>query len=254
MKLIYHPLFGVRSRAIAKRVLAATVVLSLAAIAVPLAMDKIAASRTYQLFGGLINHVDTDKKLVALTFDDGPDENTDRIVEMLDELDIRATFFVIGSAVEKNPEYARKLVNHGHELGNHTFNHRPLVGVTYTAVARELSSSDALIRKAGYYGPVHFRPPYGKKGAVLPLYLRMHNRTTVMWSNHPEDFTRRRPQPTNEIVNYTVSHASPGDIIILHPWYGRETIRSAIPYIVNELRAQGYEFVTVSELRAQSND
>lgn len=77
---------------------------------------------------------------------------------MLDELDVRATFFVIGSAMEKYPEYGRKLAHHGHELGNHTFNHRPMLGVSYTTVAKELSASDALIRKAGYYGPVHFRP------------------------------------------------------------------------------------------------
>ena len=84
------------------------------------------------------------------------------------------------------------------------------------------------------------------------MYLRAHERTTVMWSNHPEDFTRRKPQSTTEIVNYAVKHAKPGDIMILHPWYGRENIRSAIPYIVKELRSQGYEFVTLSELRARA--
>ena len=251
-RLIYHPHFGVRSRAWVKRVMAIATLLSLLAVSIPIAMEKISTSRNYQLFGGLINHVDTEKKLIALTFDDGPDEHTDQIVSMLDELDVRATFFVIGSAMEKYPEYGRKLAHHGHELGNHTFNHRPMLGVSYTTVAKELSASDALIRKAGYYGPVHFRPPYGKKGAVLPMYLRAHERTTVMWSNHPEDFTRRKPQSTTEIVNYAVKHAKPGDIMILHPWYGRENIRSAIPYIVKELRSQGYEFVTLSELRARA--
>lgn len=242
----------VPSRKHARQLIALTAVLAVLALCIPLAVERIATSRTYQLFGGLINHVDTQRKVIALTFDDGPDENTDAIVKMLDALDVTATFYVIGSAIEEHPEYVRTLVRHGHELGNHSLTHRPLIGVSYTGVAKEVSATDKLIRNAGYYGPVTFRPPYGKKGAVLPLYLAAHERTTVMWSNHPENFAVGY-QPTVEIVDRAVAEARPGDILLLHPWYGRENIRRAVPYIVAQLRAQGYEFVTVSQLRTYAD-
>ena len=218
----------------------------------PMAVDKLISARTFLAFGNLVSQVDTREKIIALTFDDGPDRNADDILALLDSVDVKATFYVNGANIAQYPQRTRRIVESGHELGNHTYTHRALVGVSYNTIEKEITETDNLIRGAGYYGPLTFRPAYGRKGLLLPYYLGMHNRTTVMWSVHAEIFAPNVRQSAQEIVDYTVGHAFPGAIIILHPWFEREHIRQAIVPIVRQLKAQGYEFVTISELQRRA--
>lgn len=209
---------------------------------------RIMDSRTYQLFGTLVDRVDTDEKVVALTLDDGPSDLTPEVLHTLADAGVPATFYVTGDEMAERPELGRAIVEAGHELGNHTATHRRMVLVGGDTVAKEIESTDTAIRDAGYDGEITFRPPYGKKLIALPLYLDEHDRTTVMWDVEPDSVS----SDTDEIVRTTLEQTRPGSIILLHVMYpSRTSSLEAIPEIVDGLRADGYRFVTVSELLDQ---
>ncbi|GHH65497.1 chitooligosaccharide deacetylase [Streptosporangium violaceochromogenes] len=214
-----------------------------------LGVHRLAGSRTYQLAGDLTDRVETREKVVALTFDDGPDEHISEIVGTLAGEHVRATFFVIGSQLEVHPEYGATLVAAGHQLGNHTYTHRRMVFVSPDTVAAEVERTNTLIRETGQEGDIPFRPPNGKKLLTLPLHLAEHRQRTVMWDVEPD--SGARPTPA-EIVTMVREQARPGSIILLHPWYptGRNT-REAITPLIEGLRADGYRFVTIAELLAR---
>ena len=201
---------------------------------------QLVSARSYQLGGGiLVDRVDTEQKVIALTLDDGPSDRTPEVLRVLSDLDVPATFYLNGRDIDARPEHARAIVEAGHELGNHTYNHRRMVFVTRGTVAEEVEKTDTAIRGTGYQGPITFRPPYGKKLWALPDYLSDHYRTTVMWDVEPD----------SGVTADAVDQARAGSIILLHVMYGNgaESL-AAIPRIVEDLRAQGYRFVTVSDL------
>jgi peptidoglycan/xylan/chitin deacetylase (PgdA/CDA1 family) len=209
---------------------------------------RLIPSRTTQLAGQLVQRVDTDERVVALTFDDGPtDADVDAILEALAQRGVVATFYLNGKDIEANPEAMNALIAGGHEIGNHTWSHRSMAFVTFETVADEIESTDAAIRAAGYEGPITFRPPFGNKLLTLPLYLAQHDRVTVTWDVSAEDFSGVQ-QSSAEIASGTVEMTSPGSIILLHPWFGRTSSQEAIGEVIDQLQAQGYRFVTVSDL------
>ena len=210
---------------------------------------KVMNSRTFQFFGDIITHVDTDKKVVALTFDDGPTDKTDEVLRVLEEADIKATFFVNGSNISDKPENAAKIVKAGHELGNHTYSHHRMVFKSMSYIKREIEDTDRLIRESGYKGDIHFRPPNGKKLLLLPYYLSRNNRKTIMWSLEPDSYPEIAGSP-EKIITYVESNIKPGAIILLHVMYDNEErgALESIKGIVSALGEKGYEFVTVSEL------
>lgn len=147
-------------------VVASTVVLVLVVAAV--GGLQLMNARGFQLFGTLVDRVETDEKVVALTLDDGPTEVTPRVLQMLEDLDVPATFYLTGAELEERPELGRAIVEAGHEVGNHTATHRRMVLVGSGTVAEEIERTDAAIRATGYDGEITFRPPYGKKLVTLP--------------------------------------------------------------------------------------
>lgn len=229
-----------------KRVLLALVVLLLV-LCGAFAYSK---SRTSQLFGVIVARVETPEKVVALTFDDGPtDYAADEILRNLG--DVKATFFLIGANVQECPAVAPRLVAAGHQLGNHTWSHNRMLLKSPSYIAREIETTDAQIRAAGWRGPILFRAPYSKKLVGLPWYLWRHDRVDVLFDVEPES-DGRTDQHTDRIVADVLAHTRPGSIILLHPWYhGREATRAAIAPIITGLRARGYRFVTVSDLLAR---
>ncbi|MEH7009789.1 polysaccharide deacetylase family protein [Neobacillus niacini] len=207
---------------------------------------KVSKLRTFQLFGGLTYQVETENKVIALTFDDGPTKNVDQILPLLDKYKAKATFFLIGNDIEKHLEEAEKLVEAGHQIGNHTYSHERMVLKSPTFIKEEIEKTDELIRKAGYKGEIDFRPPYGKKLVGLPYYLNKHNRETIMWSLEPDTYYTS----ADEKVNYVIENIKPGSIILLHPMYdqtGGEI--QAIEDILHKLTNDGYKFVTVDQLQ-----
>ncbi|OZI10483.1 polysaccharide deacetylase [Bacillaceae bacterium SAS-127] len=211
---------------------------------------KLMNSRTYQLFGGLTNQVETTQKVVALTFDDGPTKNTDRILQLLNKYNVKATFFLIGEEIEKNFEETKKLVEAGHQIGNHTFSHQRMIFKAPSYIKEEIEKTDQLIQLAGYSEEIDFRPPNGKKLVGLPYYLNKHNRETITWNLEPDTYYTT---PSDK-VTYVKEHIQPGSIILMHAMYndtGKEL--QAIEGVLQALLNEGYTFVTVDELQSLNN-
>ena len=205
-------------------------------------------ARCYQLLGDLVCHGANDHKHIALTFDDAPSESTsDAVLAVLAEKNVQATFFMIGENMARYPQAAQRIAAAGHELGNHSYSHRRFLLRSPAFIAREIEDTNALIRAAGYHGPIHFRPPYGKKLLGLPWYLARHHITTVMWDSEP---ARQQPPTAEAITAAALAQAHNGAIILLHPFCpdACRAEREALPHIIDGLRAQGYTLVTVSTL------
>jgi peptidoglycan-N-acetylglucosamine deacetylase len=211
---------------------------------------RLHKSRSVQLFGELVTHVDTNERVVALTFDDGPAlPYTDSVLKLLNREGVRATFFVVGRALEQHPELGRRILDEGHELGNHSFSHRPMVFMTPATVRREVERTDSLIRAAGAQGPIHFRPPYGKRLVILPWYLARTDRATVLWTLEPDTWQR----DAGAMVSHVRDNVQSGAIILLHvELRARDAERAALARIIANLRQQGYHFLTVSELMSRA--
>ena len=212
---------------------------------------NVSSSRTFQFFGELVNRVETNEKVVALTFDDGPDPaGAQQVLDTLQDEQVKATYFLMGKDLASHPELGRKIAEAGHEIGNHTYNHKRMVGVLPSTVAEEIEDTDAEIRKTGYQGEIHFRPPNGKKLFALPHYLSEHNRKTIMWDVEPDS---EGTPPAQQIEQDVLSQTKPGSIILLHPMYAsRDQTRQALKPIITKLKERGFRFVTVSALLNQA--
>ncbi|PWK14305.1 polysaccharide deacetylase family protein [Tumebacillus permanentifrigoris] len=209
---------------------------------------KLMSSRTYQVAGELVSRVETSQKVVALTFDDGPSGHTDDILKTLEQADVQATFFLIGTEIEKRPEDVKKLLQAGHEIGNHTYHHNRMIFKSPSYLRDEVEKTDQLLRDAGVTGEILFRPPNGKKLLYLPYYLSQHDRKTIMWNLEPDSLDEIASS-ADQIVEYTLTNIQPGSIILLHAMYdSRAESLKAVQGIVSGLKAQGYQFKTVSEL------
>ncbi len=172
-------------------------------------------SRTVQVMGDHVSRVDTTRKVAAA-----------------------------------HPIALHALLAAGEEIGNHSYNHRRLVFVSTTTVRHEVDAADAVIRSAGYTGPITFRPPYAKKLFSHPFEMASAGRTTVMWDLEPDSQSDISSDP-RAMTQYVVDGVQPGSIIELHPWRkGNEATRTALPLIMAALRQRGHEFDTVSELLA----
>jgi peptidoglycan/xylan/chitin deacetylase (PgdA/CDA1 family) len=226
-----------------KRALAAAILL----LAFLYGAWHLSRSRTFQLFGDIVARVETDRRVVALTFDDGPRaEVVDALLASL--RGEKATFFVCGAELRDQRGVAEKLIGAGHELGNHSYSHQRMVLKSSSFIASEFERTDALIRAAGHRGAIHVRAPYCKKLVALPWYFRKTGRTHVTFDVEPESFPEI-DRDAAKIAQHVLANVRPGSIVLLHPWYrGRERTRAAVPAIVEGLKARGYELVTVSEL------
>ncbi|MCP2241396.1 polysaccharide deacetylase family protein [Lentzea aerocolonigenes] len=210
---------------------------------------NVSSSRTFQFFGELVDRVETTDKIVALTFDDGPDPaGAQQVLDTLAAEQVQATFFLMGRDLAKHPDLGRKIAQAGHEIGNHTYNHQRMVGVLPSTAAREIEDTDAKIRETGYRGDIHFRPPNGKKLFALPHYLSEHGRKTIMWDVEPDSEGTPSAQKIEQDV---LRQTKPGSIILLHPMYAsRDQTRRALKPIIQKLKERGFRFVTVSALLA----
>ena len=189
--------------------------------------------------------VSTGRKVVAITFDDGPHpENTPRLLDMLKERRIKATFYVVGNMVKYSPQLIRRMIAEGHEIGNHTVTHGNLARMSDDALRKELQAAhDQIIAETGVT-PRTMRPPGGAiKKSQKELMLREFGYPTILWSVDPEDW--KRPGPA-VVTSRLVNGASPGGILLVHDLH-KPTV-DAMPSTLDQLLAQGYEFVTVTEL------
>ncbi|WP_081464544.1 polysaccharide deacetylase family protein [Sporosarcina newyorkensis] len=203
---------------------------------------KLMNSRTFQLFGGLTNSVETNQKVVALTFDDGPTKNVDSVLAVLNHYNIKATFFLIGNEIETNQKEAEEIVKAGHQVGNHTYSHNRMIFKSTSFIKEEIEKTDNLIRRIGYEDEIDFRPPNGKKLLALPYYLNKHKKDTITWNIEPDSAVDK--------IDYVKQNIKNGSIILLHPMYDEtgEQLK-LIEDIIKLLLDEDYEFVTVNDLQ-----
>ncbi|MBN2822241.1 MAG: polysaccharide deacetylase family protein [Coriobacteriia bacterium] len=225
--------------------------LAVAMIVTGVGLYQLTKSRSLQLVGELVHRVETGERVVALTFDDGPTpEYTDQVLQELEAHDAAATFYLVGTAAEDHPDLVAAIVKAGHELGNHSYSHPRMYFISTAMVKREIEQTDEIFRAAGYSGPITFRPPGCKRLLTTPLYLASTDRTTVTWDLEPDSLSEIADD-ADALADYVVDNIRPGSIVLMHVMYdGREPSRAALPEILKRLEAEGYRFVTVSELLA----
>ena len=183
----------------------------------------------------------TGKKLVALTFDDGPVKSTTPgLLDILKRYHVKATFFVQGKNAEINPDIITRIHQEGHEIGNHTYSHKDLTKISIDKVNEELDKTANIVEAASGVKPALMRPPYGSTTYKLRDQLKL---PVVKWSVEPRD---SYDENTDNIVNTVLHDTNDGDIILLHDTHQYSI--DAVPRIIEELEKKGFTFVTVTEL------
>jgi peptidoglycan/xylan/chitin deacetylase (PgdA/CDA1 family) len=203
--------------------------------------------RNSPFFGPALSRVPSDrKKVVALTFDDGPNpEATPRILDTLAEKGVAAAFFVLGSHAERWPDLVLRTAHEGHQLGNHGYFHRKLQFRSPFYVARDIRLGIRAIQRAGAPAPRHFRAPHGFRSPWTTPIASSYGERTVGWSLGVWDSDL---PGVDEIVRRTLEGVTPGSIVLLHDGDGynpdgdRLQTADALPRIIDGLKDMGYEF------------
>lgn len=184
----------------------------------------------------------TTAKLIALTFDDGPDPRTTPLI--LDALRLqgaRATFFVLGPAARRHPDLLRRIANEGHAIGTHTMTHAR--STTKTQARAEIEESKQIVKAITGRKPLLFRPPFGIRNSYYAQAARIAGQASVHWTATAADTATQDPHVVFRNVCFT---PNPGEIVLLHDT--KPHTAKAIPKILAHLQAQGFSFVTLPEL------
>lgn len=190
----------------------------------------------------------TEKKLVALTFDDGPDPlYTPRILDVLRQHHIKATFFLVGRQVEKYPELARRIVAEGHIVGSHTYTHPVLPTLDGRAVGEELDRTAAVFSEVLHLKTPLFRPPYGEWNPTVFDEVRRRGGQFILWTVAFEH--REVPAPA-QMIKRALRLLYPGGVLLMHDGdtISREPTVQALPLLLEGLEQRGYRCVTIPEL------
>ncbi|HSC22015.1 MAG TPA: polysaccharide deacetylase family protein, partial [Solirubrobacterales bacterium] len=189
---------------------------------------------------GLITNGSRDRPVVALTFDDGPSEYTDDFLQVLREKGVPGTFFEVGQEMPGREDTMRQILAEGDEIGDHTMNHVEYPGYD------QIAGAAARIRAYTHFRPCLFRPPGGGVNASVIATAGSLGMRTINWDVDPRDWSL---PGTGEIYSNIVGHAQSGSIILMHDGGGpRGETLAALPRIIDNLRARGFGFTTVSEL------
>lgn len=186
---------------------------------------------------------------IALTFDDGPHPRyTDEILEILEKYNIHATFFEIGENVSYYPEITKRVIDAGHEIGNHTYSH-PRLNMSKYSVAeleKQLLRTERLIYETDEYRPKLFRPPEGRCCGTVADIAKKMDYSVILWTIDTYDWRHTPPQT---IAANVVSSIRSGDIILCHDGITKDSpTPAALEIFIPKLIEMGYKFVTVSEL------
>ncbi|MBT63413.1 MAG: hypothetical protein CML13_09410 [Puniceicoccaceae bacterium] len=208
-----------------------------------------ASSITASLFAGTnITNIDTQEQIVCLTFDDGPNSGTKELLDLFKLEDVKATFFVKGKEVSKEPDICRKIIAEGHEIGNHTYTHPHLPELaSIEAIREEIASTQSIIETTAQVTPTVFRAPYLNINDDVYTVLGELDLVSIHSNRHTQDW---KPDITaDEVFKLATESTQAGDIVLMHDW--SPATREAMPRIIETLRAKGLRFVTVSEMLAQ---
>ena len=223
---------------------------------------EVSENPSNQLFGKTLVSGPEDQRIVALTFDDGPNPPyTSAILDVLEREHVHATFFVVGRAVAAYPSVVRREVRDGDAIGNHTWSHAHMILMDAAAVRSSLAKTDAAIYQAAGVHTRIMRPPFGARDWLVLDQARALGYTPVMWSV-PLAKDWEEP-PAQTIVDRLLPYVRDGSIIVLHDGNrgivcagsripaktcDRHSEIAATRLIIERLRGEGYRFVTVPEL------
>jgi peptidoglycan/xylan/chitin deacetylase (PgdA/CDA1 family) len=189
---------------------------------------------------GLDTNGPRDRKVVALTFDDGPSEYTPGFLGVLREKGVNGTFFEVGQEMPGREALMRRILAEGNEIGDHTMNHVELPGYS------QIAGAGARIASYTHFRPCLFRPPGGAANAGVIATAGSLGMRTITWDVDPRDWST---PGTGAIYNAIVGTARPGSIVLMHDGGGnRGQTLAALPHVIDTLRARGYRFETVSRL------
>ena len=180
---------------------------------------------------------------VALTFDDGPGDQTDRLLAALREKGVRATFFTIGKNVKARPDLVKKEAAEGHSVGNHSWDHPQLTKLTPEELRKQLKNTSDSIVEAGAPAPVLMRPPYGSSNADVLKAIGENGMAETRWDVDTEDWKNKNAAVTTQRA---LAGARPGSVILMHDIHASSV--DAVPGLIDQLKAKGYTLVTVPQL------
>lgn len=182
------------------------------------------------------------KHCVALTFDDGPDQFTQNLLDTLKPTNTPATFFLIGSKVQNFPSMVKRMEAEGHQVGSHTWDHADITTLSGLELKQQLERTDEAIKEVTGHSPSVFRPPLGH-------HDESHNEQVpypvILWDTHSHD---GRLKDSQKIIDAIMDTVHPGSIVLMHDT--RNTTVQAVPELVSQLKAQGYTLVTIDQLFA----
>jgi len=185
-------------------------------------------------------YIDKNTKLVAFTFDDGPNYNTSKIIDVLNKYNVTATFFVMGKNIKGNEKIIEKMYNSNMEIGNHTFNHLLLTRYKEDKIKEEINKTNELIHDITGSYPTILRTSYG---SVNKKIKEVANMPIIIWNIDTLDWKYKN---SNRIANKILNNVEDGDIILMHDIY-KATLNS-LDIVIPELLERGYQIVSVSEL------
>ena len=195
--------------------------------------------------------VNTEEKIVAITFDDGPHPRyTAKILDILAEYDAKATFFVIGKNLELYGDLTRRAAEEGHEIGNHTYTHSSLLPLDRASLEREICEGEGLREDCIGRRPTVFRPPGGMSSPLVERVVEENGNKIILWNIDTRDWSGRSDE---EIIECVMRDTVPGSIILFHDYAVQSSATvDALKEILPRLSAAGYRFVTVTELLSYS--
>lgn len=197
-----------------------------------------------------LNQFDTNLKVAALTFDDGPSEHwTPLLLDLLKKYNVRASFFVVGEKAAAYPDIVLRIQKEGHVIGEHTYFHEKMIFRSPGYVQSDLLKTDALFRRLQIGNQSFFRPPYGAKILVLPFELKRMNKMMITWNIEPKAQYKRENYDSEAVSSFITDHIKPGSIILLHDgWTGNPApFLKAVEKTILSLKKKGYRFITIDE-------
>ncbi len=210
---------------------------------------------TSQVYGRTFTGLKPGSHLLALTFDDGPnDPYTGHLLEVLDRHQVKATFFLLGKFVQHKPEIARAVVSAGHAVGSHTWDHPNLIFTSSAETRRQLETSRQAILDATGVDSRLFRPPFGGRRPASLRVARALGLQPVMWNVTCYDW---KAKSADEIVRHAERQIRGGNVILLHDGefhrvgVDRSLSIEACDRILARYKCEGYEFVTIPQMMEQ---
>lgn len=186
----------------------------------------------------------TQEKVIALTFDDGPDPiDTPEVLDILKVKNVRATFFVLGQAAHENPTLLKRLIMEGHEIGNHSFNH----DYQQRRLVEEIKKTDQAVFVSTGIHTYFYRPPGGLVSQNQLETVKKNGHIVALWSVDSKDW---RNPGVKQIIDNVIKNVFPGAIILLHDGgYQRTQTVKALGPMIDALKDRGYRLITLSELK-----